>query len=236
MKKAIILLSILAFGLGIYFMVRFSKKSMGLKNYPVKGIDVSHHQNLINWNEVKKDNVHFCIIKATEGKGFVDHRFKYNSKQAKLNNISVGAYHYYRFKNDVKSQFLNYTAIVSKNSIDFPPVIDVEYCNNPELRDSRNKAKFINDLKELMSMLENHYGKKTILYTDVNFYNDLLKGEINSHLWMSDLRKINPGYLDSSQWVFWQYSMRGNKKGINGNVDLNVFNGDMKKLNELMLD
>ena len=38
-----------------------------------KGIDVSHYQGRINWEEVaQEDNVKFVYIKATEGAGFVD--------------------------------------------------------------------------------------------------------------------------------------------------------------------
>lgn len=205
------------------------------KTYQIKGIDVSHHQGDIDWNEVKKQNVYFCFIKATEGINFVDKKFEYNYKEAKKNKILVGAYHYYRFNRNNNLQFKNFTKSVHKGSIDFPPVIDVEYFGNEKLRDLRNKEKFIKDLKSFQSMIENFYGKKPIIYTDVKFYNDLIKGKIDNLIWISDLRTEEIDYIDSSQWIFWQYSFLGKKNGIKKHVDLNVFNGDLEKLNQLKL-
>ncbi|RVB51021.1 GH25 family lysozyme, partial [Mesorhizobium sp. M7A.F.Ca.CA.001.06.1.1] len=35
--------------------------------YPLRGIDVSHHQGRIDWPRVAADDVAFAVIKATEG-------------------------------------------------------------------------------------------------------------------------------------------------------------------------
>ena len=44
----------------------------------IKGIDVSHHQGNIDWKKVKKSrpNLAFVYVKCTEGKDYVDPRFK----------------------------------------------------------------------------------------------------------------------------------------------------------------
>lgn len=205
-----------------------------LANYKVKGIDVSHYQGQIDWSLTGKDEIDFCYIKATEGKSYKDPLFKFNLQQAKFHGLKVGAYHYYRFKVSPKGQFDNYTQTAKKLMIDLPPAIDVEYKNNEILYNRRNKKLFIEELKLFLSMIEDHYGVKPIIYTNVNFYNNLLSREINDNLWISDLRSKSLNYLDSSQWVFWQHSFVGRKKGINSYVDLNVFNGEKNKLHELM--
>ena len=47
------------------------------------GIDVSHHQKQIDWEQVKKDkNIEFVYIKATEGATHLDKQYKYNIKSA----------------------------------------------------------------------------------------------------------------------------------------------------------
>ena len=51
------------------------------------GIDVSHHQGRILWDEVAKENIDFVYIKATEGATYVDPCFHYNIKAV---FISVG--------------------------------------------------------------------------------------------------------------------------------------------------
>lgn len=40
-----------------------------------KGIDVSKHQGIINWNKVKKAGIEFAIIRAGYGKSTVDKYF-----------------------------------------------------------------------------------------------------------------------------------------------------------------
>jgi len=211
--------------------VKDSKPKNIKSKYYIRGIDVSHHQGVIDWTKVKEDNVKFAFVKATEGGNHVDKQLKYNITQSKKNKIPVGAYHYYRFNRTPYQQFLNYKNNVHKKSIDFPPVIDVEYHSNEALKNLENKKKFISDLKTLQTLLHKHYGKKPIIYTDIKFYFDLIHdSDIDNTLWMSDLRSKNLNYLDSSQWVFWQYSFRGKVLGIEKEVDLNFFNGNMEML------
>lgn len=201
-----------------------------LNQYSVFGIDVSHYQGHINWKHVANENVAFCFMKATEGFKFVDKRFHYNIKEAKKHNILVGAYHYYRFNQDNNLQFKNLKNVVNKDIIDLPVVVDVELCNNPMLRDYKSRDKFRNDLSIFLSMIESHYGKKPLIYCDVNMYKYLLKNKIDNQLWIAEYRAKSIDYLDSTQWVFWQHSYQAKKKGINGNVDLNVFNGSINDL------
>jgi hypothetical protein len=35
--------------------------------FPAQGVDVSHHQGKIDWNELQSDGLNFTYIKATEG-------------------------------------------------------------------------------------------------------------------------------------------------------------------------
>ena len=67
-----------------------------LRQYPVKGIDVSHHNGTIDWRAVADDGVKFAYIKATEGKDFQDDRFITNCREATAAGIVCGAYHYFR--------------------------------------------------------------------------------------------------------------------------------------------
>src|ERR1700733_4367480 len=65
-------------------------------NYSIHGIDVSHYQSAINWQDVKQmefNNIKigFAFIKATEGTDKVDENYIQNWYEAKLMNIPVGA-------------------------------------------------------------------------------------------------------------------------------------------------
>jgi len=44
------------------------------------------------------------------------------------------------------------------------------------------------------------------------------------NIWIKDIVK-SPNFKDKRDWILWQYSNRGRIEGIDGFVDLNVFNG-----------
>ena len=46
----------------------------------ISGIDVSHHNEWIDWPKVRQAGVRFAIIKASEGTGFTDTLFEQNLK------------------------------------------------------------------------------------------------------------------------------------------------------------
>ena len=69
----------------------------GIKLAPgeVLGIDVSNHQEEINWKRVAGSGVTYAYLKATEGVGFTDAHFALNWEGARKHGITVGAYHYF---------------------------------------------------------------------------------------------------------------------------------------------
>ena len=53
--------------------IRFNYPSK--KEFPILGIDISNHQGKITWTELRKENISFVIIKATEGGDYKDPLF-----------------------------------------------------------------------------------------------------------------------------------------------------------------
>merc|ERR1719216_123105 len=62
-----------------------------------EGIDVSHHNGVVNWEDVNRAGKTFSIAKATEGKTFQDSRFLENWKGMDDVGMQRGAYHFLRF-------------------------------------------------------------------------------------------------------------------------------------------
>ena len=60
------------------------------------GIDVSHHQDTIDWAQVAGSGIRFAIAKATEGTGYIDPLFSTNRADAMAAGIAFGAYHFAR--------------------------------------------------------------------------------------------------------------------------------------------
>lgn len=81
------------------------------RSYTVKGLDVSHYQNQVNWDKVS-NKFKFVFIKATEGKDYVDSTFADNWNSARENGFLVGAYHFFVTSSSGEKQAKNFINIV----------------------------------------------------------------------------------------------------------------------------
>ena len=73
-------------------------------NHDVWGIDISHHQKNVDWNEMSKRKPDFIFLKATEGSTHVDTKYKSYKKSADKFDIPTGAYHFFSYQSDGESQ------------------------------------------------------------------------------------------------------------------------------------
>lgn len=89
--------------------------------YPVWGVDVSHYQGEIDWEQFKRQGVQFAYIKATEGSGFVDDRYASNRESAGAAEIYVGAYHFFSFDSPASSQAEHFISTVGDLDGALPP-------------------------------------------------------------------------------------------------------------------
>lgn len=194
-------------------------------SYEVKGLDVSHHQNKIDWKVVQEENdFKFVYMKATEGKDFIDRRFAENWKEAQANGFLTGAYHFFSMQSTGEEQAANFTKIVPKQPNSLPPVIDVEIALDHDQEKARK------ELQILADRMEQHYGKKPILYVTYDRYDTYVKGHFEEYeIWIRDI--VKPPSLGERNWIIWQYSNRGRIDGIDTYVDINVFNGDLDQFN-----
>lgn len=204
------------------------------ESYSIHGIDVSKYQSAIVWEEVKAMKVKevqlgFAFIKATEGIGNTDPQFKRNWKKAKDNELVRGAYHFFIASKDGRLQAENFIDRVNLEKGDFPPVLDVEQLNGTTAVQLKKEA------KEWLDIVENHYGVKPIIYTNVDFYKRNLGSEFDSYpLWVAHYHQLQQPRIDRG-WAFWQHSDVGLVNGINGKVDFNVFNGDSTEFRNLLI-
>jgi len=194
--------------------------------YDVEGLDVSHHQIRINWKKVDK-KYKFIIMKATEGKNFLDSDFLYNWNNARLNGFTVGAYHFFSMLSSGVAQADYYISMVPDLDKALPPVIDLEI----PLKYPKNIV--LKELKDMIEKLEKHYKKKVIIYVTYHTYNAYIKGEFpENKLWIRDIKFI-PELAENDRWVIWQVSNRGRVTGIPGFTDKNVLkNGTVEDLIE----
>jgi len=192
-----------------------------LAGYKVHGLDISHHQEKVNWTLVDK-KYKFIILKATEGQNFLDTDFLYNWNNARLNGFVVGAYHFFVMTSSGEAQADFYISKVPDSEKTLPPIIDLEISTK-----KYKKPDVIEHLRVMVEKLEKHYKKRVIFYVNYNTYNVYIKGEFpENKIWITDY-KYFPKIDEENRWIIWQVSRRGRIEGIPGFTDKNVLRKGM---------
>lgn len=244
LRKIAILLLIICILAGLYLAERHYLASTGVHyrdfgivvpaGYTTHGIDVSHHQNHINWklvNEMRDrgQRISFALIKATEGTWLEDSRFRRNWREVARYPLLRGAYLYFHPNYNGKNQAEFFINRVPLRSGDLPPIVDIEETGR------RSSQQIRNSLKQCLSALEARYGVKPIIYSGVDYYEQYLGDEFNDYpLWAAHyVRRRAPRI--GRNWMIWQHNCRGRVNGIKGAVDFNVINGNLSTLKDLCI-
>lgn len=205
-----------------------------IKAFQIHGIDISHHQGVIDWQQVKHpdttQSLNFVFIRATVGMD-KDQRFQKNWESALDHGFSRGAYHYYWSNVNSTKQAHHFIETVSMAKGDLPPVLDIEDISNVQNKKSLRKG-----LKNWIQIIETHYGVKPIIYSGEAFYRDVLKADayFNDYprVWIANYNGVASPRIS---WNFWQYTDRMPVDGIETLVDANVFKGSLKDFNNLLV-
>lgn len=213
------------------------------KSKTVLGIDVSYYQGTIDWDAVKNTTVKFAIARKSDGT-FLDTQFDNNWKGIKAAGLIRGVYQYFRPEGDpVVQANIVIDAVGKLGPGDLPAMLDVEE------ESPISTATYVARIKTWMDLVEAGTGKLPMIYTgkyiwqsDVasSAFNDSAfvhagypnacypaTGNATLNCWMNSCPNI-ADQLDS--WEFWQYTSKGKVAGIAGQVDMDIFNGDMADL------
>lgn len=195
-----------------------------LEDYPLQGIDVSHHQGSIDWKKLgTQANVRFAIMKATEGGDHRDTRFAENWQAAKEAGIVRGAYHFFTFCRPGREQARNVLATVPAEPGTLPIAIDLEFTGNCGKVPTREELRA--EIGAFLAELKGAYSGKPIFYLNQQFYDQYLKDNEASfpdhYLWLRRIAE-EPDQGDCGHWSIWQFSDNATLEGIEGPVDLNV--------------
>lgn len=188
-------------------------------DYPVQGIDVSHHQGAIDWSAVAGEGVDFAYIKASEGGDNRDPRLAANLRGAKTAGIVTGAYHFFTLCRSGADQAANFIAAVPSEPDLLAPAVDLEFGGNCAARPSRSAL--LRELSEFLRRIEAHSGKPALLYLTREFDQAYRVSEaIDRPLWLRSLATV-PDY-GARPWRIWQASNLRRIRGIDGRVDWNA--------------
>lgn len=238
-------------GLAYYFSFKSSKvlqqeaedkRISDVRNYQVLdnhegkaiGLDVSEYQGNISWKDVdtleNKYPVHFVFIRATVGNDRLDKQFEQNWLGAKSKKLIRGAYHYYRPNENSIEQAELFIKTVTLRKGDLPPVLDIE-----RLPENQSLERLKVGLKRWLKKVEEHYKVKPIIYTGERYYDDFLKEEFSDYLfWIANYNFYRENIEED--WLFWQFTEKASVSGVKGNVDVNIYNGDLQQLRFITIE
>lgn len=196
----------------------------------LKGIDISHWQAGIDLSKIDCD---FVIIKATEGKSYVDPNCDTFFQQALKLGKKLGVYHFANNSDNTAEEeadwFIQNTRGYIGKAI---PVLDWE----------DDAKKDVAWAKEWLDKVAEAYGCKPMIYMSesvVNSYDWSSVANADYGLWVAKYKDNNADYnYDMSNagnkpevkhWSFyamWQWTSSGRLDGYDGNLDCNEFYGD----------
>lgn len=181
------------------------------------GIDVSAHQDVIDWARVARDGITFAYIKATEGGDFTDVRFDENWRGAQAVGLDRGAYHYFTLCTPGAEQAHHFLDVAHPESDALAPAVDLELAGNCSERPSR--AEVNDQLDDFIRLVEAAWGREVVLYVGDDFEGVYpVRHELHRPLWHRRFL-LRP---DLEGWSIWQLHGYARVDGIAGGVDLDV--------------
>ena len=214
----------------------------------IYGIDISRYQHEqgrkrfnINWKQLRIKGlgrristnrvngevdypVSFVYIKSTEGISILNRYYANDYRSCHLNKIPVGAYHFFSTRQDPTAQANHFLRHTSFKRGDLPPMLDIEP-SDAMIKQMGGPEILFKNIRTFLKVVERRLGVRPLLYINQRFVNtwldyapDLKK---DYHFWIARYGEYKPDIHLS----LWQLSADGYVKGIQGHVDLNVFNG-----------
>lgn len=207
---------------------------------PASGIDVSNHNGSIDWNKVAASGQQFAFVLATDGMDFTSKSFETQFNGAKNAGLVAGAYHFGRPDESAVDQ-ANRLLEVNKYTNDgktLPPVLDLEVDSKGGDCYGLTSAQMHGWTQQFVDRIKEGTGEGPIIYASQSFWSQCMddsKAFSNHPLWVANYeveQPAIPGGWDT--YDFWQYTEEGRVDGVDGDVDVNKFNGSAEQLRELV--
>jgi lysozyme len=197
----------------------------------IRGIDVSNHQDRIDWTRVRADGISFAYVKASEGMTFADPKYGAHVAGAKAARIKTGAYHFARPDTrssspvaDARAEADFFLSLAAPRAGDLIPALDLETAGLPP-------EELMAWTRAWLDRARRTIGVRPLVYTYPAFWSSL--GETTAFrlypLWIGNFEVSEP-HLPRGwrRYAIWQYTASGAVAGIPGRVDLNRLGDGMR--------
>ncbi len=235
---------------------RFWGERMKYTSERIYGIDIARYQHgkgrrplPINWKQLSisylgrksHKNVHgtadypvsFIFIKSTEGTSIRNKFYVSDYAAARKQGIPIGAYHFFSLKTSGAAQAQHFINNTLFKHGDLPPVLDVEP-SDAQIMAAGGPEKMFQQIRVWLQMVKRRCGVSPILYINQMFINKYLglapDIKRDYDVWIARYGEYKPDV----RLAFWQLCPDGRVKGIQGEVDINVFNGYKSQFQEFV--
>jgi len=186
------------------------------------GIDVSHHNGVVDWDKVKAAEIQFAILRCGYGRKSIkqiDKQFERNYRECKRVEMPVGVYHYSYAKTaeDARLEADFMLELIAGKQFEYPVIFDIEDKTQQALG-----KKVLTEITVAFCEKIEEAGYYTAVYSNVDwFINKLDQSKLEAYdKWLAH-------WVTSPRWGnefggLWQYSDNGRVDGIDTAVDMNI--------------
>ncbi|MEA4912484.1 MAG: glycoside hydrolase family 25 protein [Oscillospiraceae bacterium] len=192
------------------------------------GVDVSSHQDDVDWQRVRQAGVEFAMIRvgyrgSTEGKLYLDNRFEEYMAGAAAAGISIGIYFFSQATSvsEAAEEARQVLAWLDGYQIDYPVVFDWERSHDDGSRTLGISGDVVTAACVTFCDALRQAGYEPMVYFNLDLaymYYDL-DALGNVDFWLAEYEEV-PTFRYNYQML--QYSAYGDIDGIRGDVDLNL--------------
>ena len=189
------------------------------------GVDVSDHQEAIDWNAVAADGISFAFIRIgyrgnTEGGLFADALFETNYQAARDAGLACGTYFYSQATTieEAQEEASFVLGLLAGRPLDYPVAFDYEVV--PDTRIAGVDPQTVVQIGQAFCSAIRAGGYEPMVYGntfDLARFDDAWLADCS--IWCAEYDG-GPSYERKTD--IWQYSNQGYVSGISGLVDLNL--------------
>jgi len=182
-------------------------------------IDFSSWQGRVDYSKLKAAGVKAVYVRWGVGHINGDAAYAYNSIQAEIAGIDLGAYQVLDFRRDPLWQADMYLAGLYDSAL--RPCLDAERYQTTNRGFNAVRAKV------WLNQVETHLNVKPLIYTRKYWWERWIDGSLTDFsqygLWVANYTKRSKPLMPKAwqEYVLWQYNNKGKIDGINGTVDFN---------------
>ncbi len=190
------------------------------------GIDVSHHQGVINWDAVKAAGIDFAIIRCGYGMNLTeqdDRQWSRNVSECERLGIPYGVYFYsYAMTADMAvEEGAHAVRLLEGCSPSLPVFYDLE-----ENRQLVLGSSGLAEIARIFCDIVGSKGYEVGVYASLNWWQYYLTDAVFEN-WYRWVAEWHSSCSYNGRYEAWQYTSKGTVDGINGNVDMNYWYGEL---------